>query len=291
MGTDPGWLERLRFDETVKEINRMVLNAVKKSKADKEALEARTRAEARRDLDRYQFAYSLDLSKQAYQLDKTLPRDLNALMGVIKDERIPADRRAKILEVIILRGADNQHSYTDMEKPDFTHPVHPDVLRERREYQAAAFDAVLNGSPALFDQLSRSKDQLPDGPSGRYPATEWMNTMLRQGGLVGTFETRQSFEKWLLELPPEQRGQAMFHVRDAMGARERGDVNKMTGAEISTGPIGFGLSWENAKDTHWDKVGDDVLKPVAESLQKPDEVKAFHDGYRRADRDLPDPGH
>jgi hypothetical protein len=230
---------------------------------------------------------SFSMEKQAYQLGKEFPRDLNLLMRAVKSDDVPIFVRAKILEVIILRGAVNELPYAAMA---YFQQSQKKYYEEKRNYQAAALSLVMQGPPELFDHLSRSRDQLPDGPSGRYPATEWMNTMLREGGLMGGFEQRQQFEKWVVELPPQQRGQAMFHLRDAVGAKEMGSVARLTGFELSVGEVGFGLSWENAKDTHWDKVGEDVLGPVSSGLDaSPDQRKAFYDGYRLADRELPDP--
>lgn len=219
-----------------------------------------------------------DLTKQAHELDKTLTHDLNVLMTAIQDPKVPIERRAKLLEVVILRGADNRMSYEALEafwqKP-------------KMEYQLAAMTAVMSGPPALFQQLSKSADHLP---TGRAPATEWMNTMLREGGLAGNFERRQSVETWLKDLPAETRGHAMYHLRDAADAKEIGKIAQLTGFEVGYDSVGVGIQWEPGPDTHWKQVGDDLLLGVTRDLdKKPDQQAAFYTGYMNADPALDDP--
>jgi hypothetical protein len=231
----------------------------------------------------------LDLTLKAYQLDKQLPENRKLLAGLVNNEEFPLEARAKILEVMILRGAMPSSGYADASM--MAKAFGSDELKERLEYQKAAMNAVLRDEGGLFGQLSRSTDQLPDGVSGRYPATEWMNTMLRPGGLLSDHTSRQEwFQPWLASLDPHERGQAVFHLRDAIEAKEMGSVAKLTGFELSAGNYGFGLQWEGAKDTHWDKVGDGAMGPLDKQLtDNPDQREAFYDGYRLADRQLPDP--
>jgi hypothetical protein len=228
--------------------------------------------------------YTFDLEEDAYKVEKQISRDVDYLREALFDTSVPIERRAKILEVMVLRGANN-------ERPS-------DLLRawgattgdksagEQLRNQAAVWITLRDGDPQLFNHLSRSGDQLPDPRSGRYPATEFMNTMLRENGFAGTHEKRQEFKDWLVNLPPEQRGQAVFHLKDAMGASERGASGKVTGVET---PIG-GISWEEPKDTHWQTVNDDLMGPVARSLNA-EQQGAFEKGYiesseRRGERIL-----
>jgi hypothetical protein len=233
---------------------------------------------------------ALSLDKQAYQLDQLLPRNLNLLASMVRDPSLSIEWRAKLLQVMILRGATNKVSYGDIELFRDKFSADWSEWEEKQQYQLAARDAVLHGPPGLFDHLSRSRDQLPDKESGRYPATEWMNTMLKEGGLLSDYKVRQeAFEPWLNNLPAETRGQALFHLRDAEGAREVGKVREFTGFEFSAGPVGFGLQWNGASNTHWQVVGQDVLGKVDEHLtNNPEEQEAFYSGYTRADRELAD---
>ena len=225
-----------------------------------------------------------DAKKQAHQLDKELPRDLNWLMSVIQNKDAPIEHRAKALEVVILRGVDEKVTYQEMER--WSQPP-LSAYSPKMEYQLAAMTAIISGSPAVFDQLSKSADQLP---TGRAPATEWMNTMLREGGMAGNFERRQSVEAWLIQLPPETRGRAMYHLRDAADAKEIGEVTKVTGFEVGVGPVSGGLQWQPGPDTHWKQVGDDLRLGVTRDLdQKPEERVAFYTGYMKADPGLEDP--
>jgi len=262
-----------------------------------------------------------DGQKPAHQLDVQLPHDLAALRKIVSDPSQPLERRAKILEVIILRGADEKKSYRELEKIAngddrgfFWGPQEMQYeldCKEKVAYQQAALELVKGGDPALFGQLSHSTKQLPDSVGGHLPATEWMNMMLREGGQLGSHEKdddgRGLFTKWLLELPPEQRGEAMFHIRDAAGAKEQGEVRRYTGFEVSAGvarasgaglDVGFGLQWDNPKNMHWEKVDRGVLAEVENALgynfkpgepdpAKADERSAFYGGYILADRGLP----
>jgi hypothetical protein len=236
-----------------------------------------------------------DARKEAAQLDKELPRDLNWMMTVIlkNDGSVPIEHQARLLEVVILRGADErpflvmQAAVRAFERAGWEDHEDIQPTAERVKYQLAAMTAMTVGPPALFDQLSRSADQLP---TGRAPATELMNTMLRAGGVAGSHEQRQPVETWLKDLPPETRGRAMYHIRDAAEAKEIGKVTQVTGFEVGVGPASFGLQWEPGPETHWKVVGDDLRLGVMRDLDdKPEQKVAFYTGYMKADPGLDDP--
>jgi hypothetical protein len=285
-----GALRRLEWEARLIELNRHVAMA---QEIARKAVAQRL-AETRREQGKLRVMASINWDKPAYLVERELPRDLPLLRDLVKEERWTVEQRAKILEVIILRGADNRFGYHN----PWPAALAPEAKswKERQQYQQLAMTTVMSGPPQLFERLSGATVALPDHVGGRYPATEFMNTMLRKDGLLGDYESRQRFTEWLVALPPEQRGQAMFHVRDAAGAQERGKVAQLSGFELSGGPVGFGLSWDNARDAHWDIVSDGVVGPVEESLgyNKRGEADAatlkqreeFYTGYRLADRGL-----
>jgi hypothetical protein len=214
--------------------------------------------------------YMFDVTTQASAVDKLISRDLNYLMTAVQDPSVPIERRAKILEVMILRGANNKFSYDEMSQPMLV-----GLQKEAREYQAATWHAVFNGDPQLFQQISRSTDQLP---SGRYPATEFMNTMLREGGLVGSYDARQRFEQWMVTLPPQLEGQAMYHLLDAGEAKDNNSSARVNSIDVGIGGVG----WEGAKDTHWETVIKDVSGEVKKSLKDEERIEGFRQGYQEA---------
>jgi hypothetical protein len=147
--------------------------------------------------------------------------------------------------------------------------------------------------PRLFDQLSMSKDQMP---TGRSPATEFMNTMLRQGGIYGSFEARQEFEERIKQLPPETRGRMMYHLLDAGRTSDihlKGE-KRSTGDsfEISVGiePVsvgaGYGRQWEFVADEHWTEVGNDIRMEMHSDMKNRDQAyKDDHEkGFKEAAR-------
>ena len=245
-----------------------------------------------------QLVESWDLKKQASQLSKDLPRDYKLLTALVADPDIPVDRRAKVLEVMIFRGATNARSYMEMQGEG---PTNPDTSKyeylqaqmkyekqwkEHCLYQEAARDAIFR-DPALFDQISKSEDQLPQG---RTAATEMMNSMLKNGGMYGAHEGRQEFEKLLMSVPPETRGRMMYHVEDAA---QSGDIHQKgerretgVGGEISVGDfgIGYGTQWDHVADNHWREAGKDVNRQIVHDLkQKGDGAIAdFTRGYQDA---------
>jgi hypothetical protein len=258
---------------------------------------------------------TFDVTKQASELSKELPRDLDVLTNIVMTTSIPIERRAKILEVIIYRGALNDYSYDRMKRPDdfasaieWNDRAHRDGYAERMRYQEAAARAILESSTGaqLFDQLTKSADQLPQG---RSPATEFMNTMLRNGGLYGSDDARQEFEKRLLAFPPETRGRMMYHLEDAARSSDihlKGE-RRSTGYSVGIGADGigelsWGESWDYVADNHWREVGKDLTRAVVADFEKkyPEtgqtpaaraaerenrnlEVEALKNGYREAE--------
>ena len=150
----------------------------------------------------------------------------------------------------------------------------------------------MDGPPALFGELSKSRDQLPDKVR-RYPATEWMNLMLGDSrGVLGEledFESRQEvFEPGSRACRRRSGGRRCsicvtplarrrWKVRHGDGVRGLGWPGRLRD------PVGRGERYPLAE------VGDDLLGPVADQLDKnPEQREAFYGGYRLADRELPD---
>ncbi|MET0556609.1 MAG: hypothetical protein ABW221_26460 [Vicinamibacteria bacterium] len=239
----------------------------------------------------------LDLDLSAYDLSGALwylgPDELTK---VLSDESVPVRRRAKVLEIMLLRGASeysmsemrNRDAYQEQQYGRFKDVY--DIQLEHQQtlrYQAQAVAAVMNGDPALFGHLSRSADQLP---SGRVPATEFMNMTLREGGALSTYDDRQKVEKWINDLPPAERGRAMYHLADAASTSGFDDGKRLTGVSGGIGPVELGVQWENAKDAHWQKAGRDIETSVTKQLKLHPEQKAeFYEGFTHADSHLENP--
>jgi hypothetical protein len=234
---------------------------------------------------------------QAYELDKVLPRDLKLLMSVVRHDNTVIEVRGKILEVMLHRAAINEYAYDHMTAAHADtyedlkeYLKREDEFVERRRYQEAVRDAVF-ADGRLFDQLSESKDQMRQG---RSPGTEFMNTMLRNGGVYGTYESRQEFERRMQQLPAETRGRMMYHLLDAGHTSdihlkgERRSTGDGWELSLDTGKGGVGLgfseSWEYVADNHWKEVGRDVTREMRTELaDRPEEYLADHEkGLRDA---------
>jgi hypothetical protein len=239
------------------------------------------------------------LATQASKLSDTLPRDLDLLMDLVQDPALPVEVRGKVVEVMLFRGALNEYTYEQMDaEGGGLGPVGGALedekfgFAERRQYQEAVRDAVF-ADPALFDELSKSKDNMPQG---RSPGTEFMNTMLRDGGMYGSDDARQEFERQLEKFPAETRGRAMYHLVDAA---RNADVHlkgerRTTGSswEVSLGVepfsfgMGFGQQWDYVDDNHWAEVGNDIRREMNADMDgRDDEYKKQHEaGFRDAAR-------
>jgi hypothetical protein len=224
------------------------------------------------------YMFAANLKMQASELDKFLPRSLTLLTGIVDDPKTPVEWRAKMLEVMVFRGATNEYSYDWMRRDSDldmslermgSFMEREAEFNERRAYQEAARDAIF-GHPKVFDQLTRSPDQLPQGRSA---ATEIMNTLLRNGGIYGNDNARQEFERRVLAVEPETRGRMMQHMEDAGRSSDihlKGE-KQYTGysGELSAGNsafslgIGFGAQWQYVADNHWREAGNDVRRAVA----------------------------
>lgn len=239
-----------------------------------------------------QTAKELDLTKSAYDLASEFwlagPDDL---AKVVNDESVPVQNRAKVLEIMLMRGA-SEYSMDEMRDQDAFLVKHygfeGETPNQRTlEYQTAATVAIMNGGPALFRQLAWSGDQLP---SGRVPATEFMNQVLREGGVLGTYDNRQQVEKWILGMPPGVQGMAMYHLADAASTSGFDDGKRLTGVSAGAAGVEFGIQWENAKDSHWQKAGRDIETAVSANLkQHPEQKAAFYEGFTHADSHLENP--
>lgn len=233
-------------------------------------------------------ADSFDVKKEASQLSKELPRDYKLLTAIVADPGTSIERRAKVLEVMIFRGATNNRTYNEMGDKD-----HRDYKKYRRQweehrlYQEAARDAIFLREPNLFNEISKSGDQLPQG---RYPATEIMNTMLKNGGMYGDHDGRRKFENLLKVTDAETRGRMMAHLEEA---GKQNDIHlkgekRLTGlsGEFSAGNFGIGLgaSWDRVADNHWHQAGDDVNGSIVKHLNEnsADKLEEFKKGYTEA---------
>lgn len=180
-----------------------------------------------------------------------------------------------------MRGADNDFSLKGMmEAPPVKMPfMDGPALHEKAMYQMAAQRAVMADSK-LITRLSESDDYLP---SGRRPATELMNQMLQKGGSMGDFDAREDFKQWVQTLSPHSQGRLMYHIADA--AELSREKPKVSGVEGSIGPVGLGIQWDNAKDTHWTETGRSMEEKLGGQLDKDPSMKAgFHDGFDKADK-------
>lgn len=229
---------------------------------------------AQNEAARQNLLHTFDTSKSAYDLNKQYGWDAATLKSMATDETLSMDRRGKAVEMMLMRIG--PESYKEA------------FVRQRYQYDAIAWtdyqrsltEIVLMGDPKLFAQLSDSKDQLP---SGRYPATEFMNMLLREGGTQGGYEPRQGVEKWMGMMDPETRGRALYHVADAAGTNDIGKHARITGFEVGVEPISVGGQWEYAKDTHWQQAGRDIEGQLAGDLKKhPEEMAAFREGWTKA---------
>lgn len=254
--------------------------------------------------------FALDVRRlggyQAYELAEMLPRDVSLLTAMVSAPDLPLEARAKILEVVILRGALNEASYQGMSSvkhwametdagpqafDEYRERKHE--FEERRRYQEGARDAIMR-SPSgahLFDQLSRSGDTLP---THRTAATEFMNTMLRRGGLHGGHDSLQELKKELLtseRFPAETRGRMMYHMLDAGHNSDihlKGEM-RSTGQylELSMGygaAINVGEQWARVADNHWRAVGQEINRSVNKDLEgQPSKFTAgYESGFKAA---------
>ena len=213
---------------------------------------------------------TFDPGRPVHQLTKVFPRDPEVLRGFVLESAASLERRAKVLEVIILRGVHLQWSHDVMVRllsglMLMDQPVRRET-EERLAYQRESVDLVVNSEPALFAQLSHGADPLPTDRGGRHPATEWMNTNLQEGGLLGGDVPRITvFIRWLEGLPARDRGRAISHLGDAAGAQERGRVSYLGYVESSAQAEAFGLTWAIA-DAHWRRLTSGVLAEVERGL-------------------------
>jgi hypothetical protein len=311
------------LDELAREMLRQAAAEKRRQEAERQRIEAAAEAARQaafdRDLEKLAAVTQAAIDKgmsallqeqwkdlQASQIDKLLPQDPQLLRDMLWNKNFDVEVRAKVLEVVLLRGGSEPMKHLAAKfwsaRPSTENYRSPKDIKGTPEekaftahtYQSIAMDMLTMNDPALFDNLSESKDQLPP-PSDRAPATHLMHIMLQPDGWAGTFEHRQVAERWIRDMPPETRGRAMYHVRDAVDAREIGLSARLTGVEVSIGidkigEIGGGLQWEYRGDTHWERAGTDILQAVSRDLDEksPEEKYAFHEGYRKADPALDD---
>lgn len=235
------------------------------------------------------FATMFTKEQQAAELDKLLPRNPALLTTIVNDPKTSMELRSKVLELMVFRAASNSQTYDSMARPKAVKDV--ESFKEHRAYQVAVRDTVF-ANPDVFTRMSQSPDQLPQGRSA---ATEAMNTLLKNGGLHGSHEARQDFERRLLAVrDPEVQGRMMYHMLDAghtADIHQKGE-RKTTGwsVEISAGTaggsvgVGIGEQWEHVADNHFREVGRDVTRSVGADLAAKGEgaTKAFVKGYADA---------
>jgi hypothetical protein len=266
-----------------------------KWKAEQDAARQRKALEAKRQADltaakRKQLLWGeFDLHKSAYALDKQFGQawDRDTLVAMASDKALPIEKRAKLLEIIVMRGANNKMSWREMhEWPSNDNVTYLDIngfeVHEKVLYQLAAQRAIV-AEPDLFAHISDSKNQLP---SGRVPATELMNSMLQNGGTSGDFDSREVFKEWMGSLDTDVRGRMMYHIADAAQTSDIGRPSRITGFEVSAGPLGLGLQWENARETHWNVTGRSIEIMMASGLTDPIDKHNFNDAYNLAAKRL-----
>ena len=272
-------LQKLNEDE-----ERTVVREFEAARKQKEEEAAKAAERARTQL---QVAQTFDLKLRAADLDRVLPDNPALLESWTSNQDLSIERRARILEVMILRGSG-----------DFSPSFSKDVINlgsrfnatlprieggNGPSYQLAVRGALMDGGAAMFDQLSKNHDVLPHPPSGRLPATEWMITMLRASGPMGDYEHRRLLEYWTKGLPPETQGRVMFHLVDAAATAEWDTHTTINGFEGSVGPVGLGLQWNIAPDSHWAIVGRQIDGAVAPGIRgDAAREQAYSNGYQDA---------
>jgi hypothetical protein len=203
--------------------------------------------------------YDPRFAQEASEIDKWLTRDLLKIARMLYDETLPIEIRAKVLSVVLLRGGSYPMRDLEGEHAANSVPFWINVfplgglddheVAERILCQKLAVDAVLNGDPALFNELSKG-DEGEHLPSHRRPATQLMHILLQDGGLKSGYDGQNQVQKWIEGLPPETAGRAMYHMYDAAQSKDFGAGFRITGLGASAGPVGFEFQGEYAGD-HW----------------------------------------
>jgi hypothetical protein len=265
------------------------------------------------------FAY-LEGKKKPHELTRLLPHEPDKLGAILNDPKVDVESRAKVLEVVLLRGG----SYIPMpvgDDAEYDFFEWQDILQRNMEmgdyedwergmvYQRMAVDAVLK-DPALFDRicLPDARDEFLSSTK-RYPATQVMHIMLQPGGWMDGYggdadraSRHDAVKEWLRALPAETRGKAVWHFGDAVGYSDIGSSSggRVTGFEVSIGnkaaEFGIGLQWEPSKvaDTHWRTTGHQLITPLLLDLddqERPEKERQrekleFYAGYLAADPSL-----
>ncbi|HET8645417.1 MAG TPA: hypothetical protein VFO85_08015, partial [Vicinamibacteria bacterium] len=102
---------------------------------------------------------AIDVTQSAYELDKHYGRDWDraSLQRMANDPSLSMEKRAKLVEIMILRGANNDMPYAQMrDMPrDFDFMgINGADLNEKASYQLAAQNAVMAGGDPMIWHLS-----------------------------------------------------------------------------------------------------------------------------------------
>lgn len=253
--------------------------------AEKRAREA-NEAAAREIAERQAQLVRKHLAMEVYELDKVFPKDPDILRSELLYGE-PYEYRVKMLELALLRGG--SYPYKDLQGwaalPDGYAPMSQDGAASRMTHQRMALDAVMGpGGERLFVELSKSNDAPPN--TDRVPATQLMFMMLQPGGLKGDNDGRVAVEKWMMDLPPETRGRAMYHLVEAASTRSYGASTQITSIETPW----FGVGWE-FKDGRWEGIVHNIEASLKGQLNGKDaDWEEFKDGWKGASKRLDDKG-
>jgi hypothetical protein len=223
-------------------------------------------------------------------LNKALPKNPKVLEMLLTDPRLDTAARAKVLEVALLRGGSTSYARLKSgwidEGSTLSSPVgfNPGRAKEMLAYQNMAILAATGDDRALLPQLSRSGDHLP--PDYRQPATQLMHIMLQKGG---HYKDANSVEDWILSLRPEDRGRAIYHLRDAAANKDLAGGWKLESMS-GEGRIGIFTAGGTYRyqDTHWEKTVQNIEGKVRSKLTE-DTIKEYNDGMEFAKKDKPEP--
>jgi hypothetical protein len=211
-------------------------------------------------------------ARSAEEVDRTFrnlgPQRMQALLA---DPDLPADARAKLVEVALLRGGREPRALLELRRGyEVALKLDPHAI----VYQRLALEAVLR-DPAVFEALSGDPRLL--GDDAVPPATRWMEMAVAPRGWLDPEATA----RWMMTLPPETRGRAIFHLLDAANEADKGRV-RITGGSIGLGPVDLDVEY-TPKDDEWQETVNRIVQWVDRATGQAD-APAFDRGARLADR-------
>jgi hypothetical protein len=211
-------------------------------------------------------------ARAAEEVDRTFSNlGPGRIQVLLADPDLPPDARAKLVQVALLRGGREPRVMLEMRRGfEVALRLDPHAL----DYQRLALEAV-QGDPAVFEALSRDPRLFADDAVA--PATRWMEMAVGPRGWLDP----EAAARWMVSLPPETRGRAIFHLLDAANEAEKGRV-RVSGGSIGLGPVDLDVEY-TPKDDEWQAIVNRVVQWVDRETRPPD-APAFDRGARLADR-------